>query len=63
MTDTTISKFAKVTFVVLLILFIFREGSLLALNRIKDLMINNIFIVLIFIVIILIWLNKTGGKK
>ena len=64
MTETTLSKIAKIVFVIGLIAFLLKEQSIYAVNIIRDLIINNLLIVVVFVIIILVWLIKLkGGNK
>lgn len=63
MRETTISKVAKVIFILALVIFLFKENQYYALNVVKDLIIQNIFIVSIFVIIILLLSTKMKGGK
>ena len=64
MTETTLSKIAKIVFIIALVIFLFKEKSLYAVNVIRDLILNNLLIVVVISIIILVWMIKSkGGNK
>ena len=58
MTETKVSKTAKIIFIIFLIFFIFKEQSSNELNLLKDLIFNNILLVIIITILFVIWRTK-----
>jgi uncharacterized membrane protein YtjA (UPF0391 family) len=63
MTETTLSKIAKIVFIIALIVFLFKDNSLFAVVRIRELILDNLLLVVALIIITLIWLIKMKGGK